>query len=48
MEALTLFDEDDNDSDGGSIVIIYQYLQLNVRRSMRPTKLHKDSILIDT
>ena len=48
MEALTLFDEDNNDSDDNSIVITYQYLQLHVRKAKRSVKLHKDSVLIDT
>ena len=44
----TLFDENSYDSDDDLIVITYQYLQLNVRKSMRSTKLHKYSVLIDT
>ena len=48
MEALTIYDEDKDDSDDDSIVITYQYLQLNVWKSMRTTKLHTDSVLINT
>ena len=48
MEAFTLFDEDDDDSDDDSIIITYHNLQLNIRKSIRPKKLHKDSVLIDT
>ena len=39
---------DDSNSDGDLIVITYQYLQLNFRKSTRPTKLHKDIVMINT
>ena len=47
MEALDLLDEDDNESDDDSIVITYQYLNLNMKKLTRSTKLNKDSVLIN-